>query len=65
MQDPVSVKDVQKRWQEELLPLTVHPQSCREKIAFLPSSPKFKELSVVRISEKSFPRTQRLSVKHD
>jgi hypothetical protein len=51
MQDPVSVKDVQK--------LTGRVATLNRFI------PKFQELLVVRSSETSFPRTQRLSVKHD
>jgi hypothetical protein len=65
MQDPISVKDVEKLTGRVAALNRIHPQSRGEKFSFLPSSLKFQEISVVRILEASFPRTQRLPIKHD
>jgi hypothetical protein len=65
MQDPVSVKDVQKLIGRVAALNRFIPKAAERSLPFFPSSQKFQELSMVRSSETSFSRTQRLLVEYD
>jgi hypothetical protein len=65
MQDLVSVKDVQKLTGRVAALNRFIPRAAERSLPFLSSSRKFQELSMVRNSETSFSRTQKLLVKYD